>query len=136
MANKKIEEIEGIGPSYAEKLGAAGIKDTDGLLESCCDKGGRKKVAEQTGVSESQLLKWANMADLFRVKGVGGEYAELLECAGVDTVKELATRNAANLTAKMAEVNEQKKLTRRVPSEKEVTKWVEQAGDLPATITH
>ena len=136
MANKKIEDIEGIGPASAEKLAAADIKDTDGLLEKCCDKGGRKKVAEQTGVSESQLLKWANMADLFRIRGVGSEFAELLERSGVDTVKELATRNAANLAAKMAEVNEEKKLTRRVPSEKEVAGWVSQAGELPATITH
>ncbi|MEM7413176.1 MAG: DUF4332 domain-containing protein [Myxococcota bacterium] len=136
MANSKIEEIEGIGPAYAEKLAAAGIKDTDGLLEKCCDKKGRKATAETTGVSESQLLKWANMADLFRIKGVGSEYAELLECSGVDTVKELATRNAANLAAKMAEVNEEKNLTRRVPNEAAATDWVEQAKGLPAKITH
>ena len=136
MANQKIEEIEGIGPAYAEKLAAAGIADTDGLLQACCDRGGRKKVAEQTGLSESQLLKWTNMADLFRIKGVASEYAELLECAGVDTVKELATRNASNLAAKLAEVNGEKKLTRRVPSEKEVSDWISQAAELPATITH
>ena len=136
MANKKIEEIEGIGPVRGEKLRGAGIKDTDGLLETCCTGGGRRQVAEKTGIGESQILKWANMADLFRVKGVGSEYAELLECAGVDTVKELATRNAENLAAKMAEVNEAKKLTRRVPNAAAVQDWVEQAKGLPPKIEH
>ena len=78
MANKKIEEIEGIGPANGEKLRGAGIKDTDGLLEHCCTKNGRKQIAEKTGISEKKILSWANMADLFRVKGVGAEYAELL----------------------------------------------------------
>ena len=136
MANKKIDDIEGIGPSYAEKLQAAGISNTDQLLSTCCTKGGRKQTAETTGISESLILKWANMADLYRVKGVGSEYAELLECAGVDTVKELATRNADNLAAKMAEVNEEKKLTRRVPTPDNVKDWVEQAKQLPPTIEH
>ncbi len=136
MANMNIEEVEGIGPSYGEKLAKAGIKTTDKLLELCCDKKGRKDVSEKSGVSEKQLLKWANMADLFRIKGVGPEFAELLEAAGVDTVKELATRNATNLAAKMEEVNGEKKLTRTVPSEKVVTDWVDQAKGLPATITH
>ena len=136
MANMKIDEIEGIGPSYAEKLGKAGIKNTDQLLDKCCDKKGRKEVAEKSGVSEKQLLAWANMADLFRIKGVGPEFAELLEASGVDTVKELGTRNAANLAAKMAEVNGKKKLTRTVPSEKVVEDWILQAKGLPATITH
>jgi predicted flap endonuclease-1-like 5' DNA nuclease len=136
MANMQIEAIEGIGPAYGDKLATAGITDTDKLLELCCDKKGRKDVSEKTGISEKQLLTWANMADLFRIKGVGPEFAELLEGSGVDTVKELATRNAANLAAKMAEVNAEKKLTRSVPSEKVVTGWVEQAKGLPATITH
>ena len=136
MANAKIEEIEGIGPAYAEKLGKAGITDTDGLLKLCCDKKGRKETAEKSGLSESQILKWVNMADLCRIKGVGPEYAELMEGAGVDTVKELRNRNAANLAAKMEEVNAEKKLTRRVPSEKEVTGWVEQAKELDPLVTH
>ena len=136
MANMKIEEIEGIGPAYGKKLGLAGIGDTNKLLELCCDKKGRKAIAEKTGLSEKQLLSWANMADLFRIKGIGPEFAELLEASGVDTVKELATRNAANLATKMAEVNGEKKLTRTVPSEKVVTGWIEQAKSLPATITH
>ena len=93
----KIEEIEGIGPAYAEKLAAASISTTDDLLKLCCDARGRKATAEKTGVSESQLLKWANMADLMRVSGVGRQYAELLEASGVDTIKELRNRNAENL---------------------------------------
>ena len=132
----KIEEIEGIGPANAKKLAAADISTTDGLLKLCCDAKGRKATAEKTGVSEGQLLKWANMADLMRISGVGSEYSELLEAAGVDTVKELRNRNAANLAAKMAEVNATKKLTRTVPSEKVVSKWVEQAGALDPLITH
>jgi len=136
MANRKIDEIEGIGPSYAEKLSAAGISDTDSLLELCRTKQGRGKVAEKSGISESKILDWANMADLFRIKGVGPEFAELLEAAGVDTVKELRNRNAANLATRLAEVNEQKKLTRSVPSESVVAGWVEQAKELPPTIEH
>ena len=121
----KIEEIEGIGPAYAEKLSGAGIATTDDFLKLCCDKKGREETAEKTSVSETLLLKWANMADLMRISGVGGEYAELMEGAGVDTVKELRNRNAENLAAKMAEVNEEKKLTRNVPSAGQVEKWVE-----------
>ena len=132
----KITEIEGIGPASAEKLAKADIKTTDGLLKLCCDAKGRKSVAASTGVSEGQLLKWANMADLMRISGVAEEYSELLEAAGVDTVKELRNRNAENLAAKMAEVNDVKKLTRTVPSAKTVSKWVEQARTLDPLITH
>ncbi len=131
-----IEEIEGIGPSYAEKLGSAGIQSTDDLLSHCGSAQGRKDTAEKTGLSEKQLLKWANMADLMRIKGVGEEYSELLEAAGVDTVKELRNRNAENLATKMAEVNDEKKLTRQVPAAKTVADWVEQAKGLEPTITH
>jgi predicted flap endonuclease-1-like 5' DNA nuclease len=101
----KIQEIEGIGPAYAEKLAAADIDSTADLLKLCCDARGRKATAEKTGVSESQLLKWANMADLMRISGVGSEFSELLEAAGVDTVKELRNRNAENLAGMMAERN-------------------------------
>jgi predicted flap endonuclease-1-like 5' DNA nuclease len=132
----KIQEIEGIGPAYADKLAAADIDTTDELLKLCCDAKGRKTTSEKTGVSESQLLKWANMADLMRISGIGSEFSELLEAAGVDTVKELRNRNAGNLAAKMAEVNEQKKLTRTVPSEKTVAGWVDQAKSLDPLITH
>ena len=132
----KIDEIEGIGPAYKEKLNAAGINTTDDLLEAGADKKGRAALAEKTGVGEGQILKWTNMADLMRISGVGEEYSELLEAAGVDTVKELRNRNAENLAAKMAEVNEEKKLTRAVPSASQVEKWVEQAKTLDPKITY
>jgi predicted flap endonuclease-1-like 5' DNA nuclease len=132
----KITEIEGIGPAKAEMLAKANISTTDQLLELCCDAKGRKSASETTGCSESQLLKWANMADLMRISGVGEEFSELLEAAGVDTVKELRNRNAENLAAKMAEVNAEKKLTRSVPAAKTVAKWVEQAKELKPLITH
>ena len=136
MANKKIEEIEGIGEATGDKLRAAGVTDTDGLLEQGCTKAGRKTLAEQSGLSEKQILNFVNMADLFRINGVGGEYAELLERSGVDTVKELATRNAANLADKLAEVNAEKNLTRKVPTLSQVEDWVKQASELPAKVTH
>jgi predicted flap endonuclease-1-like 5' DNA nuclease len=132
----KIEEIEGIGPTYGEKLKAAGIADTDALLSRCGARQGRADVAKETGLDESRLLKWANMADLMRISGVGEEYSELLEAAGVDTVKELQHRNAENLAAKMAEVNEAKKLTRVVPAASQVEKWIDQAKDLTPMISH
>lgn len=132
----KVEEIEGIGTKYAERLQAAGIKTTDDLLEACGSRKGRDDMAEQTGFSASQLLKWANLADLMRISGVGEEYSELLEAAGVDTVKELAARNAENLAAKMKEVNETKKLTRAVPAASQVQKWVDQAKAMDPAISH
>lgn len=132
----KIDTIEGIGPAMKEKLAAANIQTTDDLLKLCCDKKGRTSAAGQTGLSESQLLKWTNMADLMRISGVGEEYSELLEAAGVDTVKELRNRNAANLAAAMKDCNEEKKLTRTVPSETTVQKWVDQAKTLDPLISH
>ena len=131
-----IIEIEGIGPTYAEKLQAVGIKTTDAYLERAEDPKGRKALAEETGIDDKRILKWANMADLMRIKGVGEEYSELLEAAGVDTVKELKHRKPENLAAKMAEVNEEKKLVRQVPSESQVIKWVEQAKELPPMMTY
>jgi len=132
----KIEEIEGIGPTYGEKLRAADIQTTDDLLKACAAPAGRKGMAEKTGLSEKQILKWANMADLMRISGVGEEYSELLEAAGVDTVKELKHRVPENLAMKMAEVNDAKKLTRQVPSAETVAKWVAQAKELPAVLTY
>lgn len=132
----KIEDIEGIGPAYAEKLAEADIKTTENLLELCCDAKGRKAVAEKTGLGESVILKWANMADLMRVSGIGGEFAELLKASGVDTIKELRTRNAENLAEKAKEINEQKSLTRVVPSADTVAKWIEQSKTIEPKITH
>ena len=132
----KIDEIEGIGPSFAQKLGMAAIKTTDNLLSHCADKSGRKDVAGKTGLSEGQLLKWANLADLMRIDGIGPQFSELLEAAGVDTVKELRTRNAENLAAKMAEVNEMKKLTRTVPSAEMIHGWIKEAAGMDPKITH
>ena len=132
----KIEEIEGIGPAYAEKLSRAEIDTTGKLLELCADKKGRTQVADATGCLETQLLKWANMADLMRVSGIGSEFSELLEAAGVDTVKELRNRNAANLAEAMKNCNEEKKLTRAVPSESTVAKWIEQAKTMEPVISH
>ena len=132
----KIQEIEGIGPAYGQRLQDAGLTTTDALLAACANPKGRKDTAAKTGLSESQLLKWANMADLMRVSGIGEEFSELLEAAGVDTIKELRNRNADNLAEKMAEVNAQKKLTRALPSAKTVAKWVEQAKTLTPALTY
>lgn len=136
MANRNIEDIEGIGPVIGEKLRGAGVKDTSSLLENAKTPKQRKALAETSGLSEKQILKFANMADLYRINGVGSEYSELLEAAGVDTVPELAQRNAENLTKKMEEVNEEKKLTRRTPSVTEVTKWIEHAKELPRMLEY
>jgi predicted flap endonuclease-1-like 5' DNA nuclease len=132
----KIEEIEGIGPSYAQKLATADIANTDDLLEHCGSAAGRKKTAAATGVSESLLLGWANMADMMRISGVGRQFAELLEASGVDTVKELAQRNAANLAVKMAEVNTAKKLAKAVPAESVVAGWIAAAKTTEPKISH
>jgi predicted flap endonuclease-1-like 5' DNA nuclease len=136
MANYKIEEIEGIGPATGEKLRSAGIATIDKLLENARTKQQRSALAESTGISEKLVLKYANMADLFRIGGVGQEYAELLEAAGVDTVPELATRKPENLVLKMEEVNNAKNLSRRTPSLKEVEKWVTEAKELPRILEH
>ena len=132
----KIDEIEGIGPAKKEALAKADIATTDALLEKGADPAGRKAVAEASGLSEKEILKFCNMADLMRISGVGEEYSELLEAAGVDTVKELKMRRPDNLAAKMAEVNETKKLVRQVPSESQVEKWVAQAKDLPPMLSY
>ncbi len=132
----KIVEIEGVGAIYAEKLEAAGVKTTDDLLERAATKKGREQLAEATGISEKLILKWANHADLFRIKGVAGQFAELLEAAGVDTVKELRHRVPANLHAKLVEVNDAKNLCNRVPAESEIARMVEQAKELEPKISY
>ena len=131
----KIDEIEGIGPSYADKLIKGQITTTDHLLDKCGTPQGRKSTAEQTGIGESHLLKWANMADLMRVSGVGRQYAELLEASGVDTIKELRNRNAENLFSKMNEINEQKKLSKSSPAQNLVQDWIEQAKTMDPKIS-
>ncbi|WP_029031300.1 DUF4332 domain-containing protein [Salinarimonas rosea] len=132
----RIEDVEGIGPAYAETLRAIGLKTTDAFLERAKDRKGRAALAAETGISDKLILKWANHCDLFRIKGVAGQMSELLEAAGVDTVKELARRNAENLAAAMAAKNEEKKLVRSVPSAKEVTKWIEEAKTLAPMMTY
>lgn len=136
MANKKINDVEGIGPVISAKLVAAGVPDTDTLLAQAKTATLRKGLADKSGLTAAQVLKFANMADLYRVKGIGSEYADLLEAAGVDTVPELARRRPDNLTTAMAELNTQRALVRRVPSEAEVTKWVEQAKELPRLLEY
>lgn len=136
MANYPIEDVEGIGPVMGEKMREAGIKDTDTLLQNVRTPAQRKQLAEKTEISAKLILRFANMVDLYRINGVGSEYSELLEAAGVDTVPELAQRNAANLSKAMAEVNEEKNLTRRVPSETEVAKWVAHAKELPRMLEY
>ena len=131
-----LTTIEGIGPVLAEKLKSAGITSCEVLLEKGATSAGRKAIEEGSGMGHAQILKFVNHADLCRIKGVGGEYSELLEAAGVDTVPELAQRNAANLTTTMATVNAEKKLVRSLPSEKQVTSWVAQAKELPRVISH
>ena len=132
----KIVEIEGIGEAYAKKLEEAGVKTTDNLLEKAATKKGREKLAEETGISEKLILKWANHADLFRIKGVAGQFAELREAAGVDTVKEFRHRGAANLQPKLVEVNDQKNLCNRVPSVSELERMIAQAKEMEPAISY
>ncbi len=133
---KNIEKIEGIGPKFGAALRGAGIRTVDDLLQAGADKVSRGALAAKTGISEAHILKCVNMADLFRINGVASQYAELLECAGVDTVRELKNRNAENLAAKMAEVNDEKNLVRRTPSVKIVQDWIYQAQKLPGVVSH
>jgi predicted flap endonuclease-1-like 5' DNA nuclease len=128
--------IEGIGEVYAQKLKGAGIATVEALLEKGTTPQGREDLAEASGISGKLILEWVNHADLFRIKGVAEEYSDLLEEAGVDTVPELAQRNAANLYAKLVEVNAAKKLVRRLPVQSQVTDWIEQAKALPRIITY
>jgi len=133
---KSIEKIEGIGPKMGEAFRNAGIRTVDDLLANGADKTSRRNLASSTGINENRILKCVNMADLFRINGVASQYAELLESAGVDTVKELKNRNADNLADKMAEVNAQKNLVRRAPSVIVVRGWVSQAKELPAKVSY
>ena len=131
-----LVDIEGIGPARAETLKAQGLKTTADLLKACATPKGRQEVAAATGIGSDLILAWVNRADLFRVKGVGTQYSDLLEAAGVDTVPELAQRRADNLTKKMGEVNAEKGLVRQLPTEDQVSGWIESAKALPRVITY
>jgi predicted flap endonuclease-1-like 5' DNA nuclease len=132
----KLVEIEGIGEVYASKLQASGIRSVEALLAAGATPKGRQELEEKTGIGHKLVLEWVNLADLMRVDGVGQEYADLLEEAGVDTVKELRNRNPENLQKALVETNQAKKLVRLVPGLSRVTKWVEQAKALPPVVTY
>lgn len=132
----KLIDIEGVGEAYAGKMKAAGVATIETLLKKGATPKGRKELSEKSGISDAKILEWVNHADLFRIKGVGSEYSDLLEAAGVDTVPELAQRKAENLFQKMTEVNQQKKLVRRLPVVSQVADWIEQAKHLPRTIQY
>jgi len=134
MAN--IIDIEGIGEVYAKKLQEAGVITTDGLLKDGASPAQRTALAQKTGISGALILKWVNRADLFRIKGVGEEYSDLLEAAGVDSVVELAKRKADNLHQKLVETNKAKKLVRVVPGPEKVAEWVRSAAELPRAVSH
>lgn len=132
----KISDVEGIGTKYAELLAKQGIKTVEGLLKVAAKSKDRKKLSEVSQIPEKLILEWVNLADLFRIKGIGEEYSDLLEEAGVDTVPELALRKPENLLQKLVDVNEQKKLVRRLPVLSQVEAWVKQAKDLPRIIEY
>jgi len=134
--SRSIREVEGIGPKYAEALKQHGIDTTDKLLKAGGDRSGRQVLAEKTSINESSILKWVNMCDLFRIRGVAGQFAELLEGAGVDSVKELRNRNANNLALQMSEVNEAKHLCKTTPSATIVAIWIQQAKIMDPRVTH
>ena len=133
---KKIAEIEGIGPVFAEKLSKAGVLTVEGLLEKGASRTGRKNIAEESGIDEGKILNWVNKADLFRIKGVGPQFSELLEAAGVDTVPELKQRNAKALYDTLVTTNEQKKLVRKLPTKDQVTDWIKQAKSLSRVVEY
>lgn len=132
----KLSTFKLIGEAGETKLADAGIHTVEALLEACSAKKGRSELAKTIGVDEKQILKWANLADLTRIKGVGSEYSELLEAAGVDTIPELATRKAANLFKKMLEINEAESHVKKLPTEAQVEDWVKQASELPRMLNY
>jgi predicted flap endonuclease-1-like 5' DNA nuclease len=131
-----IDAIEGIGTRNATKLRKARIRTTEALLKRGATRRGRKEVATATGISEKLILGWVNRADLMRVKGIGQEYSDLLEAAGVDTVKELRNRNSKNLLQAMIDMNAKKRLVRRLPTLGMVERWVKHAKDLDPVVSH
>jgi predicted flap endonuclease-1-like 5' DNA nuclease len=131
-----VMDIEGIGPLMAAKLKRMGIRTTGKLLEAAKTAKARKALAARLGVDEKTVLRWANLADRMRIKGVGEPYAALLQAVGVDTVRELKYRNVKNLAEAMAETNRKKQLVRLLPSEKRLKRWIDQARQLPPKITY
>ena len=131
-----LVKIEGIGEKYATKLKMVGISTTDSLLDRGSTPNGREEIAKKSGISKTLILEWVNLADLFRIKGVGEEYSDLLEESGVDTVVELAQRNPENLYKSVVEVNQKKKLVRKLPTQKQVSDWVKQAKKLPRVLEY
>lgn len=137
MKVHKIDDIEGIGPVYGEKLRSTGVDSVEQLLKKGCDRKGRDELAAATGLDSHLILTWVNMADLFRVKGIGSEYAELLKKSGVDTVKELRNRHPEHLLAKMTEVNSAGRgLVRSLPALSAVQSWVQNAKELDPMVTY
>ncbi|WMX16205.1 MULTISPECIES: DUF4332 domain-containing protein [unclassified Aureispira] len=134
--NKHIIDIEGIGPKYAEKLNAVGITTIDELLDKGSTPSGRQDLEQSTGIDKKRILDWIGMADLYRINGVGKQFAELLKVTGVDTVKELKMRRPENLCEALEKTNETKKLTRAVPSLPQVKDWIQQAKILEARLTY
>ena len=132
----KIINIEGIGPKYAETLQTIGIRSTERLLLVASHKQGRSDLAAQTNIPEKLILEWVNLADLVRIKGIGEEYSDLLEEAGVDTIKELRNRNPTNLYNAIKKINIEKHLVRRLPSPKDVEQWVKEAKTLKPLVTY
>jgi predicted flap endonuclease-1-like 5' DNA nuclease len=132
----RLIEVEGIGETYAQKLKDAGVSTIEALLKNGATPEGRKALAEKTGISPKLILEWVNHVDLFRIKGVASEYADLLEEAGVDTVPELAQRVPENLFKKLVEINQRTRCVRRTPTMGQVQSWVEQAKQLPRVITY
>lgn len=131
-----LTTIEGIGQVYSGQLSEAGIETTEDLLEKASTPAGREAIEENTGISGKLILRWANMADLFRINGVSEEYADLLEACGVDTVPELAQRNPENLYQAVMQTNEEKHLVRETPGESQVATWVSEAKELPRVLTY
>ncbi|RPJ07635.1 MAG: DUF4332 domain-containing protein [Spirochaetaceae bacterium] len=132
----KLEEVEGIGPKYAAMLKKAGVRGTGDLLKKGGKPEGRKSISDKSGITTKMILEWVNHVDLFRVKGIGSEYSDLLEEAGVDTIPELCQRKSDNLFQKMVSVNTSKKLVRKLPTEKQIAGWISQAKKLPSAITY
>jgi predicted flap endonuclease-1-like 5' DNA nuclease len=132
----KATDIEGVGPAYAGKLNSTGVKTTDELLARGATPKGREELAERSGLSAHQILEWVNRVDLYRIKGVGSEFSDLLEAAGVDTVVELSRRNAVNLASTFHKLVADRKIVRRIPSERQIADWIEQAKGLPRVVAY